>query len=349
MEKRINLLVVVIILGISLLEAAAQTTLNGGRGLLRVFSAEPLGGSQLYANSYFQSYLTNDHRQAASLTKDYTFSFGLTYPLGNHTELTARLVAYQSDQQHIWGPPGDTQLGIKYQTPLSTNNVLTGVRAFLIFPTARLHNVPFEPYSSGKLALGLQALLTIDMTESFPLAPLKLHANVGYVDHNVRDILLRNDQDQLLLGAGIKFPISTVILFTEYTAEIFTHFEALSYRENSSRLTQGVSILGPWNLTLDFALDFDLSSSKEVAGTFYGKDYADWKLSIGAHYQFSLSKKSQPGREPLRASNVSSNRNELDEIKMRRQRARLEIDNMNEALEEEPEEKDEAENDEPPR
>jgi len=348
MEKRFILLVV-LICAINSPTAMAQTTVNGGRGLLRIFSAEAVEGSSFHVNSYFQSYFRNDKPQSGSLSKDYTLSFGMTYLLGKRTELTARLVAYQSDQQHVWGPPGDTELGIKYQTPLSTNNVLTGVRTFLIFPTAGRHNVPYEPYSSGKLALGAQALLTLDFTESFPIVPLKFYANLGYIDRNVRNILLRNNDDQLLLGAGIKFPISTIVFFTEYSAEIFTHLKSLSYSDNASRLTQGASFLGPWNLALNVAVDFDLSSSRNVPGIFYAKDYADWKITIGVHHQFWRYKKPRPDKPALSDKKAQSMQNELEEIKAQRQRARLDIDRMNEALEEEPAPQDESQEQKPPK
>ena len=324
----------------SFVEAGAQTTLYGGRGLIRVFSAEPLDGSQLFVNSFFQTFLNNDNPGSGSLGKDHTFSLGLTLGLVKRTELTAQVVAYQDDQRHVWGPPGDTQLGIKYHTPLSGGGIMTGVRAFLIFPTARLHNVPFEPYSSGKLAFGLQALLTLDMTESFPLVPLKLYANVGYLDNDVRQNFLRDEQDQLLLGAGLKFPINSVLLFTEYTAEIFTHLDALSYSENASRLTQGVTILGPWNLVFAIAADIDLSTTKNVAGRFYAKDYADWKIIIGANYQFSLREKPRVGREPLGQISAPSTRNELKEIQARREKARTEMERMNQALQDKPADKE---------
>jgi hypothetical protein len=321
----------------------------GGRGLLRVSSAESLSGAKLHFNSYLLAYLTNNNPKSANLAKDYTFSIGLTYALGAFTELTAQIVPYQDNQQDIWGPPGDMQIGIKYQTPLSTNNVLTGVRSFLILPTASKHNVPFEPYSSGKVALGAQALLTLDMTENFPLVPLKFYANIGYIDHNVRDLLLRNDDDQALIGAGIKFPIGSLIFFTEYTAELFVHYDALRFSENPSRLTQGVSLLGPWNLVLNIAADIDLSSSKDIPGTFYGKDYADWRILFGAHYQFAFGKKMQPGTKTRSENRMQSSRGELDEIKARRQKARLEIERMNDALEEDEENKDEQQENNPPR
>lgn len=342
------LLLVALLLEVGATQLCAQTSIYGGRGLLRVSSAESLAGARLHANTFFQVYLTNNNPKSNSLGKDYTVSLGFTYALGKRTELTAQLVPYQDDQNHIWGPPGDVQIGIKYQLPFSSNNVLTGVRGFLIFPTAREHNVPFEPYSSGKVALGVQALLTLDMTENFPIVPLKFYANLGYIDHNMRDILLRNDQDQALLGAGIKFPIGSVILFTEYTTELFVHFDALRFSENPSRLTQGVSLLGPWNLVLNVAADIDLSSSKNIPGTFYGKDYADWKISIGAHYQFASSTEARPGVKTRTESSSSSSRKELEEIKARRQRARLEIEGMNDALKEDGD-KDEKKDGDPPQ
>lgn len=325
-------LLYVVALTCSYADGSAQTTVYGGRGLIRVFSAEPLGGSQLHVNSFFQTFLIRDNPESGSLGKDHTLSLGLTYGVSKRVELTAHAVVYQDDQRHVWGPPGDTQLGIKYYTPLSSAGIMTGLRAFMIFPTARLHNVPYEPYSSGKPALGVQALATVDMTESFPLVPLKLYANIGYLDNSLYQEFLRDKRDQLLLAAALKFPIGSVVLFTEYTTEIFANLDGLRYRENASRLTQGVGILGPWNLVFDIAADIDLSTTKDMPGTFYGKDYADWKVIVGASYQFSLGARPRGSRQAVRPA-----RDELKEIQARREKARSEIDRMKQELEPKPE------------
>lgn len=335
-RRRASLLLCCISFCLAYLDAGAQTTLFGGRGLIRVFSAEPLGGSQVHINSFFQTFLVRENPKSGSLGKDHTFSLGLTLGLSKRTELTAHAVLYQDDQTHIWGPPGDMQLGLKYYTPLSGRGIMTGLRAFMIFPTARLHNVPYEPYSSGRLAAGIQALATIDMTESFPLVPLKLYANIGYLDNDVSQEFLRDKRDQVLLGAAMKFPINSVVVFTEYTAEIFANLEALRYRDNASRLTQGASILGPWNLVFDIAADIDLSTAKTIPGTFHAKNYADWKIIVGANYQFSLGA-GVPRGAPLHHVNVPSARDELKDIQARREKARSEIERMNQELEDKPE------------
>lgn len=312
-----------------------QTTLYGGRGLIRVYSAEPIGRGQFFVNSYFLAYFDPD-QQKSNLRKDYTLSLGLTIGLSKRTELTLNPVLYQDDLVHIWGPPGDTRIGVKYVTPLSFGSVSTGVRAFVNLPTAKNHNVSYEPYSSGKIGGGILALINLDMTDTFPLVPLKFYFNFGYQDHNFNDKFFSSEEDQYLFGFGLKFPIRSLVLYTEYTGEIFASNPYVSFSENSRRISQGLKILGPWNLIFDFAADFGLHKPADSpANPKYQKDYADWKVIVGLNYQVSW-----PGQErrPNDVIPVRKDRREieeLDKIREERESAGENMKKMKEALEEE--------------
>lgn len=315
--------------------ASAQTTIYGGRGLMRVFSAEPIGRSQFFANTYFQTFLDPQKRRG-SLGKDHTLSLGFTVGLTHSLELTLLATPYQDDQRHVWGPPGDTHIGLKLALPLKFGGITTGVRGFMVLPTAKNANVPYEPYSSGKPGAGLQALVTADMTQSFPLVPLKLYLNFGYMDHMLNDSFFTAEQDQYLLGAGIKFPIRSLVFHTEYTAEIFANNSDLAFAENSSRLSQGVKFLGPWDIIVDLTAEIGLDQPLEVTGVplYYQKDYADWKVILGFNYQFT-SRASQ--ESSLATGNKRSDertRRELDEIRGKRESAQQSLQNMEKALEE---------------
>jgi hypothetical protein len=316
------------------LPSFGQTTIHGGRGLMRILTAEPLGRGQLFINSYLLTFLDPNKRQGKTLGKDYTISLALTVGLTRRFELALNPVLYQDDQQHIWGPPGDIRVGLKYATPLSFGGFSTGLHAFVNFPTAKNHNVDYEPYSSDKIGGGLLGLLTVDMTETFPLVPLKLYLNFGYMDHSFGDQLFVDEEDQYLFGAGLKFPIRSLVFYTEYTGEIFANNPHVSFSENSARISQGLKILGPWNLIFDFAVDVGLHKlADQPTNLFYQKDYADWKVIFGLNYQVQLRGASRSSNASSRLREDRRTAEELDQIRTEREGAQDSMKKMQEALE----------------
>ncbi|MFQ5865666.1 MAG: hypothetical protein ACE5IW_10590 [bacterium] len=336
MMKRISPILGIVTLSIVIASSSrAQTTMFGGRGMFRVFSAETVQSGALYLNTFFVSFLNSGG--GSGLGKDHTWNFGLTYGLLNNLELTAQIVPYQDDQEHIWGPPGDTQVGLKLRLPLSTSGVTTGLRGFLSIPTAQNHNVPFEPYSSDQLAWGVMGLITINLTNTFPLFPLKFHTNVGYVDHNIQTIFSNEVTDQLLLGFGFKFPIQSFILYTEYTGEIFFNHDAVSFRDNSMRLTQGFKFIGPLNVIVDLGLEIGLSRDLDVYPAPL-HEYADWKIMGGLTYQFSAGKVYEKNPRVAKKNRKEEERG-LEKIKKKREKAGEDLENLREKLEKETKEK----------
>lgn len=315
----------------------SQTTLFGGRGLLRTQSAETVGRSVFYLNTFFSTFLQATP-SASTLGKDHTLTIGLTFGIGSFVELTGLLTPYQDDQKHIWGPPGDSQLGLKFRTPFSGSSVITSVMIFTKIPTAKVRNVPFEPYSSGKLGAGALGIVTFDLTETFPLFPLKAHFNFGYMDHNVRDELFNDIEDQFLIRAGLKFPIRSTILYTEYSAEVFVDNPVVTeYRYNSQRITQGVKFLGPWDLIMDLAVDISLSKKPEKPDAVFLKEYADWKIIFGINYQFFFRKQQNRyvKKDKDRDSRLRRRRALPLEVHEKRQRIQEELEKMEKSLKKE--------------
>lgn len=324
--------------------AYSQTTYTGGRGMFRVYSANTVKPGVLYSNFFSQAFLFRE--SSAPLGKDYTLSFGFTYGISNYVELTAQIVGYQDDQKGIWGPPGDTQIGMKLQLPFSSSSVMTGLRGFLSLPTAKHHNVAFEPYSSNQVAWGIMGLLTLDMTDTFPLFPFKFHSNFGYLDHNISTFFTDRINDQILLGLGFKFLIKSVILYTEYTAEIFYNNPKVNFRSNSMRLTQGIKF--PWILNLIFDVGVDIGLHRQVGNLPASvHEYANWKVIIGTSYVFTS--RSIKKRPSLAKKDLELDKEMIEEIRKKREKAAKELEEIRKKLKKENENKkkklDKKEND----
>jgi hypothetical protein len=317
-----------------------QTTVYGGRGLMRVFTAEPLGRGQFFINTYFQTFLDPAKRNQ-SLGKDHTLSLAFTLGVTRRAELCVNPVLYQDDQKHVWGPPGDLRVGLKYALPLSFRAFSTGLNFFANFPIAKNHNVAYEPYSSGKFGGGVLGLVTVDMTDAFPIVPLKLYLNFGYYDHNFSQRPFTAEEDQYIVGAGLKFPVRSIVFYTEYSGEIFANNPAISRKENSTRLTQGLKFLGPWNfiidLVADLGMDKPVTALVDPLNAKYRKDYADWKITLGLNYQVSGAGGSE--RRLTTAARLREDKRamqELEQIRAERESADKKLKAMQESLEVEP-------------
>ena len=311
----------------SAVTVVAQTTSAGGRGLFRVFSAETVQRGSYIVNTFYQAYF--QVTDANGFGNDHSIKVGVTYGLTHSLELTAQIVPYQEDQDHGFGPPGDTQIGAKWRLPFSSPSFALGLRGFLSLPTALNHNVPFEPYSSGKLAGGVMGLLTWNVRGAHPL---QVHANVGYFDHNVTTLSVGELTDQLVFGFGIKLPIHPLILYTEYTGEIFFNNEAVSFNDNSTRLTHGFKFIGPFKTIVDFGVDIGLSRNLNPPPHPLIHEYADWKIFTGFSFQFNTRRVYGSVPKVTRRSPKEEGKM-LQELKEKRGQAEEELEKMREELE----------------
>lgn len=307
----------------------AQTTMYGGRGMSRVRSARTVGSGNLYLSAYTLHYVEKVNE---SLAKDHTLRLALTFGLSNLLELSASVTPYQDTQEGIWGPPGDSELGLKFCYPYSPDWLQLGIHALASFPTGAKHPVPYEPYSSGKLGWAMLGLLTLDLREHSPFIPFQLNLNAGYMDHDVRDRYFEDRKDQALVGAGIKFPVKGSVLYFEYTAEIFLNNPEVPFEKNSMRLTPGFKFVGPWNLIYDIAVDVLLTDERSPGGRDpFVRDYADWKLILGVTYPFSLLRYVKQERQLEQRRALEG----MEEIRAKREEAAKALEELRKRLEQE--------------
>ncbi len=309
--------------------AFAQSTMLGGTGFLRVQSAEAMLPGQMNITAHGLGFV-RARSTASVLIKDFTLNTSLTFAFSETFEVTAGMALYQDDGQQLTPMPGDTRLGLKV-VPFRWNTVRLGLYPMVVLPTAEYHNVPFEPYSSGKTAAALLAVTTFDLRRMSPVAPLKVHLNLGYIDHDLTDRFFTARVDQALIGVGIKVPVRSSYLFTEYTAEMFLNHPSVRWYHNSQRLTQGIRFLGPWSLVCDVALDVSLARRAEVKDEFH-KDYADWKLVLGASRRVTVFRQLDKKAREARLRQLEAQR-EAERLRQRREQAAREMEAMKKELE----------------
>jgi len=322
--------------------AFSQVTMGGSKGLLRVYDAETVYPGILYINPFYLGYFTE---KTGGSAEDHNLNLSFTVGLSKLFEVFAHTVPYQDDQTHVWGPIGDTKLGLKFAVPNKGSIVKYGLVAFASFPTGVSHNVPYEPFSLDRYGWGLLGVMNIDLRNASATVPLKFSLNLGYRDHDWNDRYFADKKDQLLAGLGFKFPIRSSILYSEVTGELFinnTEEVPLSY--NSIRFTQGIRFLGPWDLIVDFAADVDLSGytidgNNEVNESPFVKDYADWKVILGITYSTKLFTYLTPGEKLARKKQKEEQR-KLESIRQQRQKVAKELEELRKNLEKEKRQKE---------
>lgn len=327
----------VLILLVSLLGTAAQaqTARTGGKGLFYTHSAEVTDAHNLFVNGYATSYATK--LSETSLAKDYTISFAATYGLFTDMETYLEVVAYQDDQNSLWGPMGDTQLGLKYRFPFSKPTIHFGLNAFILFPSAVNSNVKYEPFRSESAGAGVQFLTTFSLANQIPSLPMKIHLNWGYMDHELKDAPFSSDIDQWLFGLGVICPIRSYQIYAEYSAEPFVQNDSVSYSESSSRLSVGFKFMAKQKYIIDIVGEIGLSNdtyAEENPGVLkaYQKDYADWRLGVGLTYRFSFERFFDK-TETVDAQEESLEQEKLSRIRAQREQARQDIDSLKKTLE----------------
>ena len=329
--------VVVLVIGIVMLSSHSvlfsQIGFHGGRGLLHVLSAEVVDPWDVYLNTYFSLYF--EKYTPHSLATFYTLFVNGTVGIPHNLELSAHLVPYQDDQEHILGRFGNSELSLKYMLPFSGSRFQMGLNLFYKIPTAQEPNVMFENFYTDAAGLGARALFTFDFSKSGNHPPFKLMTNIGYMDNDLSDAFMDSDIDQLLFGAGMKFPIRSMQVYLEYSGELFIHvLDSVPFRENANRITLGSTFLGPKNLVFDVAGDIGLAKRLPTPEHgIYHKKLAKWRLWLGLTYRFSVGKYFDP-QAKLEHKKQEEERRKLEMIKEKRKNANEEMDKLRDILQE---------------
>ncbi|MDZ7721588.1 MAG: hypothetical protein U5R06_01875 [candidate division KSB1 bacterium] len=328
-----KLLLLLILLSPSLL--AAQVSIGGGKGLMRIYEADAIEYGRFYTSSVFQGYATQLNTES-SLSELYTWHLGFSLGLPYATEVFLHVIPYHDDQRHIFAPPGDTKIGLKHTLAQPTPLFSLAAAGYLEAPTAAIHPIPFEPYSEDGLGWAMLTAASFNFKESNLNIPLKLSLNLGYKDHNISNDVFAGITDQLIGGLAVKYAVKKVLIYSELSGEYFFNKTDLPASYNSVRYTQGVKFYGPYQILFDVAGDIDLSQSKRKAGNqshrFY-EDYADWRIMFGMTYSFHLFYKKniqELEREQLKEQNIN-------EIRRQRQDINKELEEYRKKLEKEKE------------
>jgi len=309
---------------------SAQIALLGGRGLLRSQDAETVKRSDLYLGGYGSTFL--EKGSSSGLLKDYHLSFNTTYGLSDFFELSTRVVAYQDDQQHIWGPIGDIDLSFKLNIPIDQRHVVNlGLRNGFIFPTGTNHNLPYEPFTSNHVGWSPALVASLDLTNLFYF-PVKLYLNGGYIDRNLGDALFAAKIDQYLLASGLKISVKNLFIFWEYYTEQFLNRPEIQFSQNYQVSTQGVTFLGPYNLIVTLAGDINLTQPADQA-FFKAKELADWKIWLGCSKYIPLrGRMSEAADRKRREKERAEELKKQQMIKQERLSAEEELKRMQELL-----------------
>ncbi len=333
--KRYYSLLAVIIIFIPVI-TFSQVSLYGSKGLFRIIEAETIHPGYLAINPVYTGYAAGDNN---NFSEDHTLNLGLTLGISEQMEIFAHFVPYQDDQQHTWGPIGDTRLSVKYHFPNYGAITQYGFVGFLSFPTAVNHNVAFEPYSDDAIGWGLLGLATFDLKNIFGTLPLKLSLNLGYRDINWNDPFFTDPKDQMIGGLGLKFPVRSNLLYSEVTGEVFfNNFENVKLSQNYIRFTQGFRFVGPWHLICDISGDIELSNYDKNALTVenkdFIKDYADWKIIFGVSYRTTFFPGKTRQEKELEKRKLEEQK-DLDTIQEKRKKVVKDLEELRKQLEQE--------------
>ncbi|MDZ7331233.1 MAG: transporter [candidate division KSB1 bacterium] len=360
---------VLLLLLTSSLPLAHAIGINGGNGLTYVKSAWNLkpGYLTLYGRTRFFGKVSTQNQPTAVTYWDVQGALSFNYGITDHVELAIAPVMYQDTHrgQTGYNIPDDLFLGLKLGSYNLKGTSLTWAVSFdTRFPTAKYHNVPFEPYSAGTIEWGFTTMLTYARDPLYPDDNLNIHANFGYVNHNDvgkkllprYNISVTNMSQQFIYGFGMKIPSSEFDFSIELYGNKFLQRPPLTAYslEDYIYLSPGISYHAYRWMTLSFSTDLRLS--EDVNQSLVAPpapdlpNYPGWRINLGLSltllptsvYRLSdkdiLIRKAESRRELFEQiikeqRETESAEEELERIKEERRKAERELERLRRILE----------------
>ncbi len=271
---------------------------------------------------------------------DIQSGLALHYGLSHSVELHLLQIIYQDN--HKKGPgynlPDDLFLG--FQTHLWQNRPGTwrsGAQLQLRLPVAEHHNVPLEPYSSGRVGAGVTMLASHLSRPDSPGLGLTLSSNLGFYHHNDRGTRITNVPGssatarrhtiEMVYGIAAQQTLNSWAFFAELSGRHFLQKPpATAYtRENSLYLSPGISLTLPSHLRLRAAVDVRLSGDHDE--TTYGPDglaaittpwdrlpnHPDWRINFSLQLPIYPAPFSKDRIDPIKKEQQDQIRAEKEE------------------------------------
>ncbi len=276
MKKGIGILFVFVFLAFG--TGFAQET-SGGDGLNYVHSARTIGKG--YLNSYFHTRFFGKLGQSATSSAmywDVQGAFALNYGLSDRIELQLLPIVYQDTNR---GKPGynipdDLFLKMKIGGLGNPESPFRfGLMTFARIPTAKMHNIIFEPYSAGTAEAGFTGLMSYFGDASYPEDSYSVHLNLGYLFHNDAGNKLTDSpgdtisnksiSSEITYGFGVRYPFDKWDITVEFNGNAFLQKPPVTAysRENYFYFTPGVRYKMLRWLNIDFAADLRMTPDKD--------------------------------------------------------------------------------------
>lgn len=358
---------------------AALAQQNGGRGLTYVRSAWNLDPGYLifYAHTRFfgkvSNVSVNNNIASAATFWDIQGGAAFNYGISRHFELAFSPIIYQDNHK-----PGrgynlidDIFLSLKVGSlGRSGGSFKYGFDVSARFPSAKKHNLPFEPYEAGKFSFGFGSRFSYALDPLYPDDGTSFHLNFGYWNHNdvgeqlseidpLKDLIrVTSPSQEFLYGIGAVIPSDKFDFSLELYGNAFIQRPPTTAysRENYTYLTPKVRYKAYRWLSLD--MSFDIRVSGNIDNTVYGAvpqytgipNYPDWRISLGTRWTLLpttiyaanerdiLMRKAETRRELFEQiikeqRETEAAEDELERIKEERRKAERELERLRQILE----------------
>ncbi len=359
----------------------AVSQVDAGRGLSYVRSAWNLDPGYLIMNAQTRFFgKVGQINLAQNLSSAVTFwdvqgSVAFNYGISEHFELAFAPIVYQDTQR---GGKGynlidDILVTLKIGSlGRRGSSVKYGFDIGARFPSAKLHNIVFEPYSAGKVSFGFNGRLSYARDPLYPEDATSLHLNLGYWNHNdvgeqltdidplVDTVRVLQPTQELRYGAGVILPTEKFDFSLELFGNIFLQKppETAYSRENVAYISPKVRYKPYRWLSLDMAFDVRIAGSKDE--TNYSlpgvrripdmPNYPSWRMTLGTRitllptnvYSLTerdiLMRKAETRRELFEKiireqRETEAAEEELERIKEERRKAERELERLRRILE----------------
>jgi hypothetical protein len=379
-----------LLIGLVLAETLYGAVNHGGRGLIYVSSAKiiPRGHIEFYTGTRFFGRVAQFGGDSKAYTLwDVQGFASLNFGVNDHLELAISPIVYQDTNKGDKGSgedinfPDDLFLSAKLgsfgpvESPFSF-----GGRLYARIPTANIHNITYEPYTAGRLEVGLTGMVSYYSNRIFPEEGWQIHGNLGYLNHNdVGKELTDNPDDptaqsmssELLLGVGFLYPFDTFDFSAEFNSRIYLQQPPVTAysRESVTYLTGGVYYKPYSWITIEMGIDIKLFSGEDQSDYQNTSlpppppdfpNYPSWrgvlgvKLAILPTSLYAPSERSKLERRAMERQSSFENlvkekqdteeaETELSRIRSRREQLEEELRRLSKLLEEEKKKKKEEE------
>jgi len=356
---------------------------NAGRGPLTVRSAWTLEPGYLTLTTHTRFFgkvakLSQPGQAGTSAVTiwDVQGGLALNYGISKHFEASFVPMIYQDTNKRTdkgYNLLDDLFLFLKVGSLGSKGGSLSyGFDLGMRFPTAKEHNLMFEPYSADKTSFGANALASYARDPLYPEDAFSMHFNLGYWNHNdvgsqltpsifTKDtVRVLNMTQELSYGAAMLFPFDKFDFRFELHGRTFLQKPPVTAfsRESVTYISPGVTYKPYRWMTM--LLNADIRVTNAADETDYTKpgvnkfsdlpNYPDWRITLGTKisilptslYAISerdiLMKKAESRRELFEQiikeqRETESAEEELERIKDERRKAERELERLRRILE----------------